>query len=56
MLEHFGVRTGVRMAFQQHRTVTAAARLLGPAILVAAATLGGSAIGTPAVAPPRRAR
>jgi hypothetical protein len=39
------------MAFQQHRTVTAAARLLGPAILLAAAaTLGGSAIGTPAVA------
>jgi hypothetical protein len=38
------------MAFQQHRTVTAAARLLAPAILLAVATVGGSAIGTPAVA------
>lgn len=39
------------MAFQRHRTVTAAARLLGPAILLAAAaTVGGSAVGDPAVA------
>jgi hypothetical protein len=38
------------MAFQQHSTVTSAARLLGPAILFAVAAVGGSAIGSPAVA------
>lgn len=39
------------MAFPQHRTVSSAARLVAPAILLAAAAaLGGSAIGSPAVA------